>query len=411
MQGLRVLIPVICGSTLTISGLIAPLRADTRSDFAPAIIVNEQAITHYEIEQRTLFFEVLGTPGNPNKEARRALIDERLKSATYENAGILVTPEQIIDGQTEFASRANMTADEFIQILNERGINQHTFEQFVRDGIGWRTFIQRRFLRRAQPTPTEVNRAMADDGGVGGVRVLLSEIFLPFSDQTIDTVRAQAEQLSQIISISEFSEAARRYSVATSADFGGRLDWMQLSEQPPALRPQILSLAVGEVTTPIILQNAIAVIQLRGIKEDVSIDRAASAVEFVTYEVTQSLGESALNHAQNIASRVDTCDDLFGEAQDHPEDSLERHTLSLQDIPHDIAQELAVLDEEEIAVKHPLTSDSPTRLIMLCGRTAAPNDDAEREDIANALFQQRLNAFSTSYIDQLRANARIIEYD
>ena len=47
--------------------------------------------------------------------------------------------------------------------------------------------------------------------------------------------------------------------------------------------------------------------------------------------------------------------------------------------------------------------------LMLCGRTAALNEDASREDVANALLQQRLNAFSQSYIEQLRADALIIE--
>jgi peptidyl-prolyl cis-trans isomerase SurA len=48
---------------------------------------------------------------------------------------------------------------------------------------------------------------------------------------------------------------------------------------------------------------------------------------------------------------------------------------------------------------------------MLCGRTAALNESASREDVANALIQQRLQAFSRSYIAQLRADALIIEND
>ena len=47
--------------------------------FAPAIQVNEMIITQYELDQRSLFFELLKFPGNHKKEAEKSLIDDRLK--------------------------------------------------------------------------------------------------------------------------------------------------------------------------------------------------------------------------------------------------------------------------------------------------------------------------------------------
>ena len=46
---------------------------------------------------------------------------------------------------------------------------------------------------------------------------------------------------------------------------------------------------------------------------------------------------------------------------------------------------------------------------MLCGRTAAVNKDATRDDIGNFLTQQRLQSYADSALAQRRADALIVE--
>ena len=45
--------------------------------------------------------------------------------------------------------------------------------------------------------------------------------------------------------------------------------------------------------------------------------------------------------------------------------------------------------------------------LMLCGRTAALNETASREEVALQLRQQRLSGYSDSLLEELRADARI----
>ena len=56
-----------------------------KNTFAPAIQVDDMIITQYEIDQRSLFFELLKFPGNHKKEAEKSLIDDRLKLRAAEN--------------------------------------------------------------------------------------------------------------------------------------------------------------------------------------------------------------------------------------------------------------------------------------------------------------------------------------
>ena len=401
--------PIYALLTIILIGIVAlttPSQSLTQHKFKPAIIVNDYAITHFEIEQRALFFDLLGAAGNSREEARKTLIEDRLKTAAFESIGIDVTLDQIKDGQEEFANRVDLTGEEFISLLQDNGIEQKTFQDFVESGIGWRQFIRQQFLSRARPTEAEIDRAMAADGGAGGVRVLLSEVYLPFTPQNFDRVRRQAEQIAQLTSVAEFSQAARRFSRSSTAPFGGRLDWMLLSQQPAELRPSILSLSVGDVTAPIISQDAIWLFQLRDIEEITITNVAYASIEYASLEIP--LPESDV---ETIIARIDTCDDLYGIAAHQSNSVLKRNSVAEDDIPQNIADELAELDEGEAIISKHLSNENTISLIMLCNRIAPRNENTEREEIANALFQQRLGAFSASYIDQLQANALITEYE
>ena len=215
--------------------------ATAQSLFSPAITVDENAITYFELEQRLLFLQLLGAPEASEEGARTLLINEHLQENAYRLAGIEVGEEEIEAGMEQFAARAQLTTEEFIQALGEGGVEPQTFRSFVRTGLGWRELIRARFLGRARPTDAEIDRALAADGGAGGVRVLLSEVIIPITPETLDAVRAQADRIAQITDTAAFSAEARRFSATETAENGGRMNWMALSDLPPQLRPQILA--------------------------------------------------------------------------------------------------------------------------------------------------------------------------
>ncbi len=396
---------VVCALSLSLGATIA----QAQSLFSPAITVNDNAITYFELEQRLAFLQLLGAPEATEAGTRALLIDEHLQENAYKAAGIEVSPEQLEAGMEQFAARAQLSTEEFIEALQGGGVEPQTFRTFVENGLGWRELIRARFVRQARPTDAEIDRALAADGGVGGVRVLLSEVVIPITPETLEQVQAEAERISQITSAAAFSDAARQFSATQTAANGGRMNWMPLSNLPPQLRPQILALSPGDVTSPIALPNAIALFQLRDIEEIPNRATQFASIEYAAYFIPGGRSEAALEEATRLQSQVDTCDDLYGVALGQPEEVLERGTLAPSEIPQDIALELAKLDEGETSFSLTRSNGQTLVFLMLCGRTAAPNEEASREDVANALLQQRLSAFAESYLDQLRAEALIIE--
>jgi len=89
-------------------------KAQNNSIFAPVIQVNNTVITKFELDQRVKFLSALNFPGNLNQLAQTQLIEERLKQSVSENLDILVSDVELEDALNRFASRANLSTNEFI---------------------------------------------------------------------------------------------------------------------------------------------------------------------------------------------------------------------------------------------------------------------------------------------------------
>ena len=397
-------------SVLTLSAALAfgSVPVSAQNLFAPAIRVNDAVVTVFELDQRARMLNALNAPGNPETLAREQMIDDRLRIQAAEAAGISPSTEEVLDGMTEFAARANLTREEFIQALDAQGVAEQTFRDFVRAGLSWRLLVQARFTGRVNLSEDEIDRALGASGA-SSVRVLLSEIIMPAPPQQADAVRARAARISDITSEAEFSAQARQFSATASRGAGGRLPWQNLEDLPPVLRPLVLALAPGEVTDPLPIPNAVALFQLRDIEETGFTPPTYAAIEYAAYYLPGGRSDATLAQARVLESRVDRCDDLYGVAQGQPEEVLERQALPPADIPTDIAFELSKLDPGEVSTALTRSNGQTLMFLMLCGRTSEINEDVDRDQFALGLRNQRLASLAESYLSQLRADARIVE--
>lgn len=388
---------------------LAPVAAIAQSQFSPAYLVNDKVITNFEIEQRRTFLALLRAPGDPDKLAREQLIEERLKMGAAEQAGTLPADDAVAAGMAEFAGRVNMDTEQFLRAIDAGGVTPESFREFVRSGIAWRDVVRARFAGKVQVSDRDVDRAIQSASGGSSVRVLLSEIIMAAPPAEAAAVQARAGELAQITTEAEFASAAGRFSAAGTRGRGGRLDWMPITNLPPALRPIILGLAPGQVTQPIPLEGAVALFQLRAIEETGITEPEYSAIEYAAYYIPGGRSPAALQEAARVAASIDTCDDLYGIAKGKPAEVLERGAKPVAEIPRDVALELAKLDRHEISTTLTRADGQTLVLLMLCGRTPVVAADAVREDILAQLQDRRLQGFADSYLEELRADARIVE--
>lgn len=373
-----------------------------QDQFSPVITVNDSAITGFEISQRVRLLEVFRTPGDLPELARTQLVEDRLKEQELARAGLELTEESLTQALTDFAARANLTLEQFQTVLGQNGVEPETLRDYVRTAVTWRDYIRQRYGSRVQIGDADIDAAIDRMGNPGsGVEVLLSEIIIPAPPPQADQARAVAARIAQTTSYAVFESAAREVSALPSRDNGGRLDWVPLSNFPPALHGLILSLAPGQVTQPIEITNGVALFQMRGVREGALVPTDYARIDYAVFYAADRA------EAQAVADRVDTCDDLYGVARGLPAERLVREDVPPAEVPQDIALELARLDRDEISTALTAADGTSVPVIMLCGRTPVAAAEADRDAIATQIRNERLTGYADALVADLRAAATI----
>jgi peptidyl-prolyl cis-trans isomerase SurA len=389
-------------SLIALGLTLAPLGVAAQNLFSAAILVNDQAITNYELKQRTMFLEALRFPGVPDELAPKQLIEERLKKAAADQLGIRVSEEELQFELESFAQRFNVAFDEFAAELERVGISVDTPRAFIANQLLWREVVRARFGAQANVDEAQVERSANAEKSGSSIEVLLTEIIMAMQPGQEQEVRERARELSKIRSFDAFSDAAREFSDAPTREFGGRVTWQKLDTLPAVLQPLIFGLAPGEVTDPLSIPNALALFQLRGIRETAYRRPLPDSVDYLRY----ALPSSELENIKAIRANINHCDDLYGWAKGNPNHVLKRKTVNRAEIDGPTRNILTNLDENEYVIA---TQEPTTTLIMMCSRSQIL--DLEEQDLAqirDGLLNQRLGSYADSYLENLRDDARIV---
>lgn len=405
----------LTGALLAPAGVMAQ-----NSPFAPVIYVNNSAVTRYELDQRMRFMALLGQPASA-AEAEKLLVEDRLRTEAAKRAGIKLTDEQVQAGLEEFASRANMSADQFVAALGRSGVERQAYRDFVASGVAWREFVRQRFVGQVTVSDAEVDRELTRVIETPRVEaVLISEIIIPAPQGQEAQAEAQAARIRASVSNEiEFAQAARQYSAAGTRGQGGRLQWLPLDNLPPSLRPVLLSLKPGQMSAPMTVPGAVVLFYMR--------DQRGGLRPGATNQVLD-VARMMLPDAQvaaDVLARADTCDDLFTQARRLGGLNVNRETLPQSAIPQDIALRLASLDANETAQ---IARANGVELVMLCKRTPAllvdvgtekapvvaaeggevtPDANAlpDRNAVRETIFNRKIAALADAHLAELRADA------
>ncbi|MEE9428019.1 MAG: peptidylprolyl isomerase [Paracoccaceae bacterium] len=386
-----------------------PTMAAAQGQFSPAVYVNDGAITKYELQQRILLLKALRTSGDLEKEAIERLISERLQIQAALQAGIALSDADISAGVDEFASRTQQTGAQFLANIASQGVAPDSFRDFVKAGLAWRQLVRSKFSPNTNITDAEIDRAISLRATKGSAQVLISEIFLPTNTPENTEISLElAPQIARLSTVAEFSDAARRFSAGPSRQRGGVVpNWVPIDNLPPNVRAALLTMKPGQVTEPIEIPNALALFQLRALQETVAPALRNPTLDYAAYYIAGGQSAAGLERATELRGLVDRCDDLYGVAQGQPESVLDRDSLRLNEIPRDVALELAKLDVGEVSTSLTRANGETLVFLMLCGREADSQSEVSRDAVRQSLVSQRLAGLADAYLDELRANATI----
>ena len=236
--------------------------------FEPAITVNDSVITHYDIDQRIKLLEALGATGDVRKLAVQQLTEDRVKLQAARELQIELPEGAIEAGLGEFAASRGVQVEDVLRVLEGRGIDRQTMDDFVESGLYWREVVAARFRARATPSEADLDAALAFNATNPTEMITLAEIALPFAERGEPETQALADDLYRRISRgASFAAVAQEYSRSETAPNGGVLPAMPASRLPPAFRTQVLLLSPGQATRPIPIPGGLALIKVVSINQ------------------------------------------------------------------------------------------------------------------------------------------------
>lgn len=266
---LKTMLGVLACAAALLGAAAAPTAAAAQTMFRPVAIVNDSAITGYDLAQRAQIMTVLGFTAASADALRAAaldrLIEDRLKAQEARRAGLTASPEQVAAGIAEFAQNSRMSEDELRASLSAQGVTEQALNDLVAADVVWRDMVRARFARRIDPGEAEIDGEIALMGQRAGLSYRIAEIGLPMNDagrseaETLTLANRLADSLAQG---GDFDTAVRTYSRAPSAARGGDVGWVPGDRLPPEINAALTALQPGQVTRPIPVSGGYSILRL-----------------------------------------------------------------------------------------------------------------------------------------------------
>jgi len=314
---------------------------------------------------------------------------------------VQVTPAALNFEMEMFAKRANLTVDQFAKRLKKAGVDKVTWENYMQIPILWFETVNRRFA--SEISSSMLNKNLENQLTTGTeIQVLLTEIIIPVQVGFEEEANKRIEELRELKSLEKFSEAAFKYSVASTRELGGKIKWQNLSKLPSVVRPLIAGLSKGEVSEPLPIAGGLAIFQLRDLRESGYKKSKSKFVDYVEFKFKKSHKLEKL-----LISNVMMCDDLYSFLKDAKQAELIRNNVKENSLSKNLKNILSQLDENEFIFQNgdDITSD----LVMVCGRSEKENlSKSETINISRSLANKRLLSLANSYLENLRQEARIV---
>jgi peptidyl-prolyl cis-trans isomerase SurA len=242
-----------------------PRPAQAQAEQSIVVIVNDDPISAYDIEQRERFLAIT-THEEPSaalkKKATEMLIEERLQMQQAKKLGLTPPEEDVAKVLAGMAEKNNMSPDALASALGQMGVNIKTLKDRIRAQIVWQGIVQRKFRRDVVIGDAAVDKALANSGQAGKAsdETALQLRQVKFEIPSNADQAAIAKQLATV--------EALRARIQSCADFATLTKGLQgmtvksLQDQMPTslaqpVRTLVMNAKVGEMTPPALSGSAI----------------------------------------------------------------------------------------------------------------------------------------------------------
>lgn len=302
-----------------------------------AVIVNDQIITESQIlneiaaRQRQLSSQNRSqATASIRDEVTQQLINEVLQMQQAQRQNITID-NLALDREIErIAQRQGGTVEQLFNQLTANGEDYVEFREEIRQQMAIQQTFVREVRREVKISEQEISDYLNSDihPRLRNAEYQLSLLTLPLSENADaaeqEATLEQADTLYQrLIAGENFAQLALQYSQDSSARDRGDLGWLTRGQLPNRFMEAIVTMNIGDISTPFITTNAVNILQfvgIRGIDNTIVDEVNAKHILIQPSEIKDEA--SALNEITALRERILAGEDFAELAEAYSDDSV-----------------------------------------------------------------------------------------
>ena len=226
------------------------------------------------------------------KLSKKSILQEKIKKIEIEKSfNKPKIPQKYLEQmlQNVYSKIGLNNLDEFKKYLIFNDVDLENVKNKLEIEALWNELILIKFSSKVKINEKKLRERIKDDNKF--LRsYLLSEI--SFEVSNIKELESKYKEISKVINNRGFDFAALKYSVSPTANFGGKLDWINEGSLNKSIISAINDLKINDITKPINVPGGFLILQINDIKNyKIEIDAEKELKKLENYEKNNQLNQ------------------------------------------------------------------------------------------------------------------------
>ena len=273
--------------------------------------IENQIITSLDVNNEYRYLIAL----NPNlknskkkdilKFSKRSIIQEKIKKIEIDKNFVNPKiPEEFLEKilQNVYSKIGITNLDEFKKYLTNNNIDYENVKDKLINEALWNELIIIKFSSKIKINEKKLKDKINNRKPIKSY--LLSEIFFEVSN--LNDLDNKFQKIRNTINNKGFDFAALKYSVSSTSNLGGKLDWINENSLNKSINVAIDNLEINEFTKPIVVPGGFLVLQVNDIKNTkIKIDLEKEFEKLLNYEKNNQLNQYSKIYYNKIKKNLE----------------------------------------------------------------------------------------------------------
>ena len=260
--------------------------------------IENQIITSLDVNSEYKYLIALNPRlKNSNKKdvielSKRSIVNERIKKIeiekTFKNPQL---PEEFLNKilQNVYSRIGLVNLDDFKEYLILNNVDIENVKNKLEIEALWNELILIKFSSKVKINEKNLKAKINKDNKFSK-SYLLSEI--SFEVSNLNDLDNKFSEISDVINNSGFDFAALKYSVSTTSNFGGKLDWINENSLNRKIKDAIKNLKINDFTKPINVSGGFLILQINDIRNtQIEVNVEEELIKITNFEKNNQLNQ------------------------------------------------------------------------------------------------------------------------